>query len=77
MDGQHHAYDQPENVDHPMEAVCAGLHFHGCPWMFSQALEFVDMIKKVGHLFKINVHGDGLLAHILKTGAEPELLKEV
>jgi Protein of unknown function DUF115 len=75
---RHHAFEQPENerdrrfrvsvepVDHPELArsfVCS-------PWQFKQAEDFVQMIRVNGDHFLLNVHGDGLLAHVLASGAD-------
>jgi SAM-dependent methyltransferase len=67
-----HAYDQPENNDdyvHPI-TCSSGRTFHCTTWMASQAQEFMDLIKFLGDEIELEVYGDGLLAHILKTGAE-------
>ena len=44
--------------------------------MAYQAFEFVDMVKGLGDEFMLDVKGDGLIAHILKTGAEMPPPKE-
>lgn len=72
-DKQHHAYPQPENDSEqifPVVANPSGRIFHGHTWMISQAQEFMDLIKFLGEEINLEVHGDGLLAHILNTGAE-------
>jgi hypothetical protein len=73
MDGEHHAFEQPENAkdrairvkvqatdgqDEGREFVCA-------PWMLKQAEDFFEFIKSSGHLFKLQVHGDGLIAYAI------------
>lgn len=76
----HHAYPQAENdrdrrltittipkrgdvvLGEPREFVCD-------PWHLRQAEEFQTLVKDLGDHFALNVHGDGLLAHIVKTGA--------
>lgn len=71
MDGAHHAYKQTENdADEVKIILCADRKFHCAGWMVSQAIDFMNMCKSAGHLFKLQVHGDGLLAHIVKSGAE-------
>ena len=76
VDGAHHAYSQPENdykVRH-IPVTVGGRTFDCQPWMAYQAYELVDMIKTIGDEFELDVKGDGLIAHILKTGAEmPEI----
>lgn len=69
-DESHHAYSQPENDDPLVVPVtAAGRVFHCHPWMASQAQEFQSLIKVLGHEFELEVHGDGLLAHILNAAA--------
>ena len=68
----HHAYEQKENDSEMIVSVMAspsGRIFHGHTWMLSQAQEFMDLIKFIGDEINLNVQGDGLLAHILNTGA--------
>ncbi len=38
--------------------------------MISEAQEFMDLIRVMGNEIELNVRGDGLLAHILKVGAQ-------
>jgi len=70
--GAHHAFSQPENDDQAIVPlmVTGGRTFYCHPWMASQAREFVTMIQKLGETFDMIVHGDGLLAHIINTGAQ-------
>ena len=66
----HHAYQQDENDGEPlMPVTLAGRTFMCLPWMVSQATEFVDMIKFMDNHVELAVYGDGLIAHIIKTGA--------
>ena len=71
-DGSHHAYEQKENDGKEViiSVICGGRVFRCHSWMASQAQEFLDQMR---HLLldevEIMVHGDGLIAHILKTGA--------
>ena len=44
--------------------------FYCNPWMISQAQGFIDLLRVMGDLMELEVYGDGLLAWILKTGAE-------
>jgi len=76
-ESDHHAYSQPENdggVRLPV-TLPDGRIFYGYPWMISQAQEFMDLISKMGDLFDLEIHGDGLLKHILMTAASTENLK--
>lgn len=76
VDGDHHAYSQPENDYKVMNipVTVGGRTFDCQPWMVYQAQDMVDMIKTIGDEFMLDVKGDGLIAHILKTGADmPEI----
>lgn len=78
MDGKHHAYDQPENnrdkrrrvtvspPDHPE----LGRDFWCAPWHMKQAEDFLQMIRVNGDNFLIHAHGDGMIAHLLRSGAD-------
>ena len=76
MDGEHHAYSQPEN-DYKVRNIpvtVEGRTFDCQPWMAYQAYDLVSMVKTIGDEFMLDVKGDGLIAHIFKTGAEmPEI----
>jgi hypothetical protein len=68
---QHHAYPQPENdTDEPQWVQVAGRDFWASPWQISQAMEFVEFVKARGAEFQLRIHGDGLLAHMLRAGSE-------
>lgn len=71
--GEHHAFPQKLN-DGEGSAIfwCAGREFRCSAWQASQAQNFVSVIKHHGELLQLSVHGDGLLAHIVKTGASLE-----
>jgi len=67
----HHAYEQKENDGQSVVKVtCGGRIFYCNTWMVSQAHEFMDQVKFMGNEVELAVHGDGLIAHIIKTGAE-------
>jgi 2-polyprenyl-3-methyl-5-hydroxy-6-metoxy-1,4-benzoquinol methylase len=69
----HHAYSQPENDGQSVVKVTCGNRVFRChPWMVSQAQEFCDEVRLLGDEVRLVVHGDGLIAHIIKTGAEIE-----
>jgi hypothetical protein len=69
--GNHHAYQQTENdSEFTMPVTCGGRTFTCTPWMLSQATEFMDLVKFLGDEVELQVHGDGLISHILKTGAD-------
>lgn len=66
----HHAYPQPENDGaQTMPINCGGRIFQCAPWQASQATEFMDLVKSMGDEMEVAVYGDGLIKHILTTGA--------
>lgn len=70
----HHAYSQPEN-DKKLVVPCivtGGRIFWCNPWMVAQAADILDQIRTFGDYYEIEVYGDGLIAHMLRTGAEME-----
>lgn len=70
MDTGHHAYAQAENdADRVMPVTVGGRVFQCTPWMAAQAQEFMALIKHLGNEIEIATYGDGLLNHILETGA--------
>lgn len=70
-DGRHHSFPQPLN-DGEGSAIfwCAGKKFRCSAWQASQAQNFVSVVQHHGKLLNLSVHGDGLLSHIIRTGAE-------
>lgn len=76
LQGQHHAYPQTENQDgcHPARVYPSGHPelakvFLCAPWHLKQLEDFLQMIRINGHQFLLRVHGDGLLATVLKDTA--------
>lgn len=69
-DGTHHTTLQPENNNTPFPVNVGGRTFRCHPDQFSQAQEFMDLIKMMGNVIELEVYGDGLLAWILQTGAD-------
>ena len=70
-DDQHHVYSQPENDASEVKTVwCAGKEFRCAAWQVSQAEDFMQFVKNLGDAFELNVHGDGLVAHLIKRGKE-------
>jgi hypothetical protein len=77
---RHHAYKQPENDGG--EVVSVWIRPHGrddlvqrflCyPWMIKQCEDFQNLTKERGEMFRINVHGPGLIATMIRTGAQLE-----
>lgn len=69
-DGTHHAYRQVENDNQPVIPVTCGERVFECvPWMVSQASEFRDLVRFLGNEIELSVYGDGLIKHMLVTGA--------
>jgi SAM-dependent methyltransferase len=74
-DEEHHAYKQPENNYNLKKRVavsCGGTRTFWCDaWMYVQAQEFLKMIQVFGDEGPdLNIKGDGLIAHIIETGAQ-------
>lgn len=73
----HHAYDQPENDGVTLyPAVVGGRTFTCTAWQIAQGTEFMSLIKYMGDMFEIEVHGDGLLGWILEHGAQVDIETE-
>ena len=72
LDGDaHHAYAQPENDTEMVIPVTVGGRTFRChAWQIAQAQEFMDLVKFLGDEIELEVYGDGLINHILRTGAE-------
>jgi len=72
LDGDaHHAYAQPENDSEVVIPVTVGGRTFRChAWQIAQAQEFMDLVKFLGDEIELEVYGDGLINHILRTGAE-------
>lgn len=79
IDGAHHAYEQPENnygSDKTIPVSVGGKVFACDPWMYCQAKEWMEMVRMFGDEIDLDVKGDGLIAHIIKTGATLSALEE-
>lgn len=75
---KHHAYAQPENDGQmSLPVIVGGRRFDCAPWMIAQATEFIEIVKRLGDLFQIEVHGGGLLSWILEHGAALEDAREL
>lgn len=81
MEGQHHAYPQEENSNDRRVKIKMGPEGHPelervftcSPWHCQQAKDFIQMVRVNGDHYLVNAHGDGLIAHILKSGADAAL----
>ena len=78
-DGRHHAYPQEMNETEGSGRMywaltnkdkTEGREFRCSTWQASQAQNFRDFLAANGKHFRLQIHGDGLLAYTLKTGAE-------
>jgi SAM-dependent methyltransferase len=73
MDGEHHAYEQPENdlgtSNHKIKLELHGREFVVHPWMLSQAREFLEENKLLLRKMTLKVHGNGLIAHLAEHDA--------
>lgn len=81
MDGDHHAYWQPENdgdqrIQVSLRPTKNGVmsdiahNFICAPWHIRQAEDFKTLTQQRGDLLQLNVHGRGLIATMIKTGAD-------
>lgn len=72
---EHHALPQPENAGEARMRVAAGdaarpetmRAFDVSAWHLKQFEDFCSVLKVNGHHFSLTVHGDGLLAYIMRT----------
>jgi hypothetical protein len=72
-DGRHHSFAQDWNENEATALLTVGARQFRCSvWQVSQAKEFVNFIGSQGEHFRLDIHGDGLLAHIIKAGAKLE-----
>ena len=77
-EGEMHPYPQDWNTEGSGRMYWAltgengseGREFRCTVWQASQAQNFRDFLAKNGTQFRLNIHGDGLLAYILETGAK-------
>lgn len=77
----HHAFLQAENERDrrirldvgPTHGTGQNRTFECAPWHVQQAEDFLRLIRHHGDDFQLRVHGDGLLAHMLKIGADAML----
>lgn len=67
MDGAHHAMPQPENdSDGGFRVTVCDREFTVAPWQLKQFEDFCAVLKLNGQHFVLTVHGDGMLAHVLR-----------
>jgi hypothetical protein len=77
LDDKHHAYEQAENRDkrvatwlRPKDRDDKAIRFECAPWHMKQLEDFIQLVRERGNLFRLHVHGPGLIASMLRTGAE-------
>lgn len=78
FDSRHHAYAQDENSEDadiitwlkPDGRDDLARSFVCSPWMMKQAMDFEGLLRAKSELFRLNVHGPGLIAEMLRTGAQ-------
>lgn len=81
LDETHHAYDQPENAKdrkmsvwlRPRDRDDKAQRFICSPWQAKQAEDFLELTKERGDSFELNVHGPGLIATMIRTGASLQI----
>ncbi len=74
MNGQHHAFDQPENEKDKMYDVTLEPDgrpelrrtFQASLWHLKQFEDWMEMLRHHGSQWSMVVHGDGMLAHALR-----------
>lgn len=70
MNDKHHSYPQVENDGARIISVRLNEKEFNCHiWMWVQAQEFIDMQKMIAEHCELAVYGDGLISHIIETGA--------
>jgi len=78
---EHHAYQQAENNNDKIVPVWTrpqgrddlATRFLCSPWHVKQAEDFLFLVKERGEMFRLNVHGAGLIATMIRTGAELDI----
>lgn len=70
-DGRHHSYKQEMNENEgSADFWCGGRKFRCSAWQASQASNFLAVVKHHGDLLQLAIHGDGVLAHLVKLGSD-------
>jgi Protein of unknown function DUF115 len=84
VDDNHHAYKQSENDYDGLIAVWLrpegrddlAQRFLCSPWHCKQAMDFQALMRERSDMFQLNVHGPGLIAEIMRTGAQLDIPPE-
>ena len=70
LNDSHHAYEQPDaDKQRVMKMQFEDRVFRVTPWMISQALEMQNFVKMFCMNIDLAVHGEGLIAYIIKCAA--------
>lgn len=70
MEGKHHAYDQEAaDGENAVKIGCNGKDFDVRAVDIQQAMEFLKTVKNFGQNWKVRVRGNGLIEHMIRTGA--------
>lgn len=72
MGSRHHAFPQGLNDGDRKAVELEGMNrkFFCSPWMLRQAYEFQELARHAGHLFQCKIHGNGLIANMVRAGAQ-------
>ena len=72
LGNEHHSFQQDLNAKDAKAVKLEGLGrtFYCTGWMLRQAYEFQDLVKHAGKLLKCRIHGNGLIANMVKAGAQ-------
>ena len=77
LDDEHHAYPQTENDSkNVIDVAVGGKKFKCHTWMLAQANEFMDLTRAMADVCELEVYGDGLIAHIIRTAASLPITDE-
>ncbi len=78
VDGEHHPYKQPENDNAKIhEVYCCGKKFYCAGWQIKQYEDFLGLFRFVGEYFHLEIYGDGIPAHFLKSLAKPSFRRKL
>lgn len=68
LDNQGHSYEQEQNNDDQIMTIRINKkEFQVTPAHLSQILEFKEMVQNIGKMYNIIVHGNGAMAHLIKS----------
>lgn len=81
---EHHGYSQPENDKENLMPVWLrpkgrddlAMRFVCSTWQAKQAEDFMNLVKERGELFQLRVHGNGLIANMMRIGSQMEIVDD-